>query len=74
MGATAAKSSHRLIMRHCFLLDIAFIFDRIFVKLAGDEDRHKLSDDIEFGPDPTIRLVTVNGLVTDKWFGHMCMV
>ena len=30
-------------------------FDQIFVKLAGKEDRHKSSDEFEFGPDRIIR-------------------
>ena len=29
----------------------SFIFDRIFVKLAGNQDRHKISDEFEFRPD-----------------------
>ena len=29
-------------------------FDWIFVKLAGNEDRHKSSDKFEFGPDRII--------------------
>ena len=29
----------------------SFIFDRIFVKLAGNQDRHKISDEFKFRPD-----------------------
>ena len=29
----------------------SFIFDRIFVKLAGNHDRHKISDEFKFRPD-----------------------
>ena len=29
----------------------SFIFDRIFVKLAGNQDRHKILDEFEFRPD-----------------------
>ena len=29
----------------------SFIFDRIFIKLAGNQDRHKISDEHEFWPD-----------------------
>ena len=29
----------------------SFIFDRIFIKLAGNQDRHKISDEFEFRPD-----------------------
>ena len=28
-----------------------FIFDRIFVKLASNEDSHKISDEFDFGLD-----------------------
>ena len=31
----------------------AFIFDRIIIKVAGNQDRHKSSDEFDFGPDPT---------------------
>ena len=34
--------------------DNAFIFDRIFFKLADNEDRHKISDKFDFGPARTI--------------------
>ena len=27
------------------------VFDQIFVKLAGNEDRHKISNELEFRPD-----------------------
>ena len=30
---------------------ITFIVDRIFVKLAGYQDKHKISDEFEFWPD-----------------------
>ena len=30
----------------------SFIFDRIFVKLAGNQDRHKISDEFKFRRDP----------------------
>ena len=36
--------------------DFIFIFDWIFVKLAGNEDTHKISDEFDFGPDRTIHL------------------
>ena len=29
----------------------SFIFYRIFIKLAGNQDRHKISDEFEFRPD-----------------------
>ena len=28
----------------------SFIFDRIIIKVAGNQDRHKSSDDLDFGP------------------------
>ena len=28
----------------------SFIFDRIFIKLAGNQDKHKISDEFEFQP------------------------
>ena len=31
----------------------AFIFDRIFFILAGNEDIHNISDEFEIRPDPT---------------------
>ena len=35
----------------------AFIFDRIFLKLAGNEDRHKFSDEFDFWLDRIIHFV-----------------
>ena len=29
----------------------SFIFDRIFIKLAGNQEKHKISDEFEFRPD-----------------------
>ena len=28
----------------------SFIFDRIIIKVAGNQDRHKSSDEFDFGP------------------------
>ena len=36
------KISHRLIMGKWCLQASSFIFDRIFVKLAGNQDSHKM--------------------------------
>ena len=47
------KNPHRLIMGKC-LRASSFIFDRIIIKVAGNEDRHKSSDEFDFGPDQTI--------------------
>ena len=44
------KYSHRLIMLKWFL-QASSLFDRIFVKRAGNQDRHNISDEFEFGPD-----------------------
>ena len=37
----------------CFLHASSFIFDRIIIKVAGNQDRHKSSDDFGFRPDQT---------------------
>ena len=54
----ATDSSHRVIMGKCCEHSSAFIFDRIFFILAGNEniyneDMHKSSDEFEFRPDTT---------------------
>ena len=43
--------SHRLIIGKWYLQASSFIFDRIFVKLAGNQDSHKISDEFEFWLD-----------------------
>ena len=45
------KISHRLIMGKWCLQASSFIFDRIFIKLAGNQDSHKISDKFEFQLD-----------------------
>ena len=40
------KTSHRLILREWCLHASSFIFDRIIIKVAGNQDRHKSS--VEF--------------------------
>ena len=45
------KFSHRLIMGKWCLQASSFIFDRIFFKLAGNQDSHKISDEFEFWLD-----------------------
>ena len=42
------KISHRLIMGKWCLQASSFIFDRILVKLAGNQDSHKISEEFEF--------------------------
>ena len=39
-------------MGKCCLHASSFIFDRI-IKVAGNQDRHKSSDEFDFGPDQT---------------------
>ena len=40
-------------MGNCCLHASSFIFDRIIIKVAGNQDRHKSSDEFDFGPDQT---------------------
>ena len=49
----ATDSSHRIIMGKRCEHARAFIFDRIFFILTGNEDNHNISDKFEFGPDST---------------------
>ena len=42
-----------LVMGKCCLHASSFIFDRIIIKVAGNQDRHKSSDEFDFGPDRT---------------------
>ena len=45
------KISHRLIMGKCWLHACSFIFDRIIIKVASSQDRHKSSIVFDFGPN-----------------------
>ena len=47
------KISYRLIMGKRSLHASSFIFDRIIIKVAGNQNRHKSSDEFDFGPDQT---------------------
>ena len=40
-------------MGKCCLHAGSFIFDWIIIKVAGNQDRHKSSDEFDFGPDQT---------------------
>ena len=40
-------------MGKCCLHTGSFIFDRIIIKVAGNQDRHKSSNEFDFGPDHT---------------------
>ena len=44
------KKSHRLIMGKWCLSASSYIFDRIIIKVVGNQDRHKSSDEFDFGP------------------------
>ena len=41
------------IMGKCCLHASSFIFDQIIIKVAGNQDRHKSSDEFDFGSDQT---------------------
>ena len=43
-------------MGKCCLHASSFIFDWIIFKVAGNQDRHKSSDEFDFGPDQTTHL------------------
>ena len=47
------KIPHRLLMGKCWLHASSFIFDRIIIKVSSNQDRHKSSDEFDFGPDQT---------------------
>ena len=44
------KISHRLKMRKWCLHASSFIFDRLIIKVASNQDRHKISGKFDFGP------------------------
>ena len=44
------KNSHRLIVGKCCLHARLFNFDRIIIKVAGNQDRHKSPDEFNVGP------------------------
>ena len=37
-------------MEKCRIHASSFSFDRIIIKVAGNQDRHKSSDEFDFGP------------------------
>ena len=47
-------SSHILLWWKCCLIGSVFIFDWIFLILAGNKGSHKISEEFEFQPDQTI--------------------
>ena len=80
------KKSPRLIMGKCCLHASSFIFDRIIIKIAGNEDRHKSSVEFDFGPNNTTHLGVTCPWVTkilhfwtwislkEKWCLHLFSV
>ena len=40
-------------MEKCCLHASSFVFDQIIIKVAGNQDRHKSLDELDFGPDQT---------------------
>ena len=45
------KNSHRLITGKWCLHASSFIFDRIIIKVGGNQDRHKNSEEFDFRSD-----------------------
>ena len=70
LAALKSKKFSILIMGKCCLHASSFIFNRIIIKVAGNQDRHKSSNEFDFGPDQT-----TNFGVTCPWSaGHMSNV
>ena len=53
LSLSVKKISHRLTIGKCCLHASSFIFDWIIIKVAGNQDRHKSSDEFDFVPDQT---------------------
>ena len=51
--SASKKFPLRLIMGNCSLHASLFIFYRIVIKVAGNQDRHKSLHEFDFGPDQT---------------------
>ena len=47
------KISNRLIMGKWFFHACSFIFYRIIIKVAGNQDKHKSAVEFDFGPNQT---------------------
>ena len=58
------KKSHRLIMGKWCLHASSFIFYRIIIKVAGNQDRRKSSDEFDFVPDQTTHFGVTCPLMT----------
>ena len=52
------------------MMSLAFLvtFDKIFVKLAGNEDRHKSSNGFEFGPNQIIHFGVIHSPLSAEFF------
>ena len=61
-----SKKFHILIIGKWCLHASSFIFDRIIIKVAGNLDRHKSSDEFDFGP-----LVSMAHLYVVFFFNEM---
>ena len=59
----ATDSFHRVIMEKSCAHSSAFTIGRIFFILVDNEDNHTISDEFEFGPDPTTDCVELSVLV-----------
>ena len=69
------KKSHRLIMGKWCLNASSFIFDRIIIKVAGNQDRHKSSDEFDFGPLVSMAHLYVFGNEIWPWhIGLRCAI
>ena len=58
------KISHSLIMGKWCLHASLFIFDRIIIKVAGNQDRHKSSVKFDYGPNQTTHFGVICPWVT----------
>ena len=50
----------------CFPADSDFIFYRIFIRLADNEDSHKTLDEFDFGSDGNIHMIVACPLVSHR--------
>ena len=58
------KISHRLMMGKWCLHASSFIFDRILLKVAGNQDRHKNAVEFDLGPNQTTQFGVTRPWVT----------
>ena len=62
------KLSHGLIMGNWCLHAISFIFDRIIIKVASNQDTHRSSVEFDFGPNHTTHFGITCPWVTKMFF------